>query len=489
MMLNSQASMADIHSEKGETRQAIQFYEQTIGKRRDKANLCDDYNNLGQLYSESKMYLKSIDCFKKSIYLSKNLKDSFRLSRGYYNYSLVQLELQNFDSSLYYLNQSYNNDEYSSIPGNKITYLQTQARLYYDNGDDDMAQKLYDSSLIYSLKTKLKNERLYVLQGLSSLLERKQQLSEANKILHWQISLSDSLFSENIQNSIANLEVKYNTERKTTENIHLSKENKSQRVLLFVFGSCLVLLMLASFFIYKNQQNKRKKTLAETNLNINKILEEVNQTKMEAWQDGQEKERSRLAAELHDRLGGLLVMASHHFTGIEKKFDDIKKENEAAFSDFRMIINNAIIEVRELSKDISSNLVSKLGLPNAMLDLKEKIENATGLKVELNIHNAEAKVALTKEIGLFRIAQEALNNIMKHANATTVQLSLTGNENSLVLMIEDNGKGFEMSKNIDLAGMGLKSMEKRMTDIGGTLNIDSKVGRGTIVVAEVGLDV
>ena len=161
------------------------------------------------------------------------------------------------------------------------------------------------------------------------------------------------------------------------------------------------------------------------------------------------------------------------------------RDNEIAFTDFRKIINSAIIEVRELSRDISSNLVSKLGLSNAMLDLKERIETASALKVVLLTHNADVKIPLTHEIALFRVAQEALNNIMKHAGATEVQLSLTGNLNSLILIVEDNGIGFNPLKDIKIGSLGLKSMSKRMEDAGGKLRIDSSEGRGTIIIAEI----
>ncbi|MDI1233942.1 MAG: sensor histidine kinase [bacterium] len=486
-MLNSIASIADVLSEKGETQKAISFYEETITKRKEKKNLCDDYTNLANLLSNKGLNIKAAVCFKKAIYFAKEINDSYRISRSYYNYCLFNSSIDQFDSAVYYLDESNKIDIYAAVPNNQINFLLAKAHIYSNKSDYKNAKIFYDSSVIFSFHNNLRNERLYAIRGLTAITESQNKLKETNDYFKWQISLSDSLFSENIQNSIANLEVKYDTERKERENYFLSKENRNQHSLLIAAGLALILLLLALIFSYTTFKNKRKKTLAETNLNINKILEEVNQTKMEAWADGQEKERTRLAGELHDRLGGLLVMASHHFTGIEKKFDSIKKENETTFSDFRKIINNAIIEVRELSKDISSNLVTKLGLSNAMMDLKEKIETATNLSVNLSIHNAEKKIPLSKEIALFRIAQEALNNVMKHSQANTVQLSLIGNENSIVLMIEDNGKGFETSKSINFSGIGLKSMQKRMTDIGGTLNIDSKIGRGTVLVAEVEL--
>ena len=394
----------------------------------------------------------------------------------------VCIQTQRLDSSKYWLKLA--KESGIASPTSNLTYLLSNAQ--WNNLNKNVVSTRRDLMTIDSLLPLIidPHKRIEVFNHISTLWA---EIGETKRGLGYHLKsdmLQDSLEQNYRTYAIKAAERTYSIEKKEKDNAILQSKVKYRNSWIIGLSVSFLLLLISVFYFYTNQQNRRKKEKAETSLNINKILEEVNQSKIDAWVDGQEKERSRLAAELHDRLGGLLVMASHHFTSIEKKFERIKKENEAAFEDFRKIINNAIIEVRELSKDISSNLVSKLGLSNAMVDLKEKIESATGIKVNLNLYNSESRVPLPSEIALFRVAQESFNNIMKHAQATKVEMSLTGNEGSLIMMIEDNGKGFEVESSKSI-GMGLKSMEKRMKDVGGTLQIDSKPGRGTILVAEI----
>lgn len=443
--------------------------------------------NLSQIYSELKDYKNAEKLAHKALVFKSKIEKSWMTYKAdslYYAINLIQTIAATKPDSAIKIFKLYESwikiEKDSSIKSLSYAY---GANLV-SNSNELLAKQYYDSSKLFWIETINPDIKKEIYKDYKEYFHNSGQQDSAYKYAELLTAMNDSFYSSEKLKIVANSNNLYDLlANKEIKLLKSEKQTKNAWLVGLSLGVCL--LAFSVFFIYKNQKNKEKRVLAETNLNINKILEEVNQTKMEAWADGQEKERSRLAAELHDRLGGLLVMASHHFTSIEKKFNTIKKENEVAFSDFRKIINNAIIEVRELSKDISSNLVSKLGLSNAMLDLKEKIEMATGIRINLTIHDSDGKVSINSEIALFRIAQEALNNIMKHAKATEVQLSLTGNENSIILMIEDNGRGFDTNRISEFSGIGLRSMEKRMMDLGGIFNIDSKLDKGTCVIAEI----
>jgi len=481
---NSMASMADVLTEKGLHDSAMILYESLIKVRTNKENINDDYCNLAGLYSNSGNNAFAQKCFQKTIALSTEMKDSFRTSRAYFNYALFCNSLGKQDSALYYLNLAETNKEYSGIKGKKMNFLLAKSMIFLEKNDFYDASKTYKTALNFSFVNNLKKERIYVLEGLCDIANRENNWQEKSKYLTWQLELSDTLFSENILNTIANLQVKYDTERKFNQIILLKAEHKIKNTWLIALAVTLLLLCIVGFLYFQNQKNKRKKTIAENKLNINKLIEEVNQTKMEAWAEGQEKERSRIANELHDRLGGVLAMACHHFNSVEAQFERMKEQNNSAISGLKKLLNNAIIEVRELSKDISSNLVNKLGLSNALGELIDTVQNATELTINFKPHKSDCKIPLIKEIALYRVAQEALNNIMKHAKATTVEVSLVANKESLVLMIEDNGIGFENKDNL-INSLGLKSMRNRIENLEGTFTIDTMKNRGTTIIAEI----
>lgn len=445
--------------------------------------------NLAGVYNENKQLDKAINGAREALVFNQKIskeyqnlkKDSLLLAIQYLEF----LNKKNKDSALFLSKQiePWIVNETNSI---LKSYAYGLSSLIYQNVDVAKSNLLMDSCRYYFKSEASINDKLSQYQILSEYYLNAKKLDSALKYNLLKQSLNDTFYSSEKLKILTNSERMYSM--LVNKDILLLKKEKENQKNTGIF--LLILFLVLVFVIYLahlNEKSKKEKLLSDRNIKINKLMEEVNQTKMEAWADGQEKERTRIASELHDRLGGLLVMAGQHFNQFEKKFEELKKENNESFSEFKKIINTAIIEVRELSKDISSNLVSKLGLANALLDIKNKVESATGIDIELKIFNAESRLQLSAEIALFRVVQESINNIVKHANASKINISLTGNEDSVVLMIEDNGKGFQINQFNSDIGLGIKSMKKRINDIGGIFNIDSQLERGTIVIVEISI--
>ncbi len=439
---------------------------------------------LSQLYIDINEKIKAEQSAKEAIVFKLKIKQEFSFLKNdslmFAMHWLTILNEINADSALSVLN---NTEPW--IIREKDSVLKSYAYglsslVKYPN----LKSKNYlDSSIHYFPSNASSNDKLSQYELLSKYYLKNNQKDSAIKYSLLKQNFKDTFYS------IEKLKILSNSERVYSMMLNkdlqlLNKEKKIQSLLLYLLFGFIVLFASLVYVFYIKNKRKKDKILEERNSKINKLIEEVNHTKMEAWAEGQEKERTRIAAELHDRLGGLLVMAGQHFNQFEKRFEQLKKENLESFSDFKKIINSAIIEVRELSKDISSNLVSKLGLPHALLDLKNKVESATSIKINLEVFNADSRLKLSNEIALFRVAQESLNNAIKHANATNISMSLTGNDDSVILMIEDNGKGFDVKTIETISGLGINSMKKRIHDIGGVITIDSKMGRGTIIIVE-----
>lgn len=445
--------------------------------------------NLSEVYKENNQLIQAIECAKEAFIYKKKVSEEYQFLK---NDSLLfalnwvnLLNKVNNDSALHLLNQfePWMIKEKDSI---LKSYAFGLSSIIYQSKNKIKSSAYFDSCNFYFSSNSSQNDKLSQYQILSDYYFKNGRSDSALKYNLLKQSLNDSFYS------IDKLKIMSNSERMYSLIVNkdiqlLNKEKQNQKAIVIFLILFIFVLLILFYLAYNNYKKNKERILTERNIKINKLIEEVNQSKMEAWAEGQEKERTRIAAELHDRLGGLLVMAGQHFNQFEKKFEQLKKENQESFSEFKKIINSAIIEVRELSKDISSNLVSKLGLSNALLDLKNKVESATGIEIDLKVYNAESRINLSSEIAFFRVVQESLNNIIKHANANKISISLTGNEDSLVMMIEDNGKGFHLNDLNSVTGLGIKSMQKRILDIGGIFNIDSKVGRGTIVIVELNI--
>ncbi len=200
-------------------------------------------------------------------------------------------------------------------------------------------------------------------------------------------------------------------------------------------------------------------------------------------QDIIESERERIASGLHDSVGQKLLMSKLVLDKISKvnttedKLPEIIKVIDE--------INSAINELKEISYSMKPKYLSEIGLGPALNSLCEKVTTETDIRNIIFIENPDERYASNIELTIYRIAQEALNNIIKHSEANEFNLQLLQNENRVKLMISDNGKGFDTDTAVKGKGFGLFNMKQRAENIGGILKIDSSEEFGTLIVTEI----
>ena len=187
-----------------------------------------------------------------------------------------------------------------------------------------------------------------------------------------------------------------------------------------------------------------------------------------AFMKGEEKERERIGKELHDNIGSKLSYLKRF---VYEKFKD--PEVDSTVDD---LCNN----VRSLSHEISQSELKLVGLVNALSDLAQNYSSGTHLTVEFNSYYPPKTISENISNNLFRIVQEALNNIIKHADASRVDIQLIGHRENITIAIEDDGKGFDSNSTTN--GLGLKNMFSRVQELNGELSIDSKLNSGTSIL-------
>lgn len=223
--------------------------------------------------------------------------------------------------------------------------------------------------------------------------------------------------------------------------------------------------------------NFRERRLADTK------LKELTQRII----DTQEEERSRIARELHDGISQNMVGVRYVLDLAKSKVQDGTTDALATIERGADGLNTVIKEVRRISHDLRPGLLDDLGLSAALEGLTHSFTERTGILVELktvafkNLLPADAKTAL------FRVAQEALTNIERHADATAITITLSSTRNGLKMLIVDNGCGFESPGETQrlrsAGGLGLRNMQERMEHFGGQLDLKT-TSRGTTLVAQ-----
>jgi PAS domain S-box-containing protein len=204
----------------------------------------------------------------------------------------------------------------------------------------------------------------------------------------------------------------------------------------------------------------------------------------------QEDERRRIAREIHDGLGQMLTAIKFNLEILEDMITAGKDERER-IDDMKNLLDSVMKEAREISYNLMPSVLEDFGLSPALQLLSEQFANRTNLKVQFQAHGISDRLDPNLEIGIYRIAQESLNNVSKHAEATEVNLQIIRHSNGIRLVIEDNGKGLTTQPGLLRAtgkgGMGLAGMRERASSFGGKLTIDSTPNNGTLIAVEVPL--
>jgi len=206
----------------------------------------------------------------------------------------------------------------------------------------------------------------------------------------------------------------------------------------------------------------------------------------------QEDERRRLARELHDGLGQTLTALTNQLERLQQKLDGRDSgELKTRLADSVEMARLALNETRELSRLLRPPVLDDLGLPAALAWLARTLEQRTGLRVELSLDGLEERLDPDLETLVFRIVQEALTNVLRHAGVDRATVAVARVEGLLELQVADHGQGFDVQTALAgreaAAGSGLRGMRDRLELFGGRLELASEPAEGTIVSAVVPL--
>ncbi len=449
--------------------------------------MCKTYKEIGNnlFYSDSDPY-KAIDYYKKAILENKKVKDSLFEADVRTNMGLVYVEKIHD----YKLARKYNALAFDYYHKHKLNF--NLACNYINQADVFLKEKKYDSAMIMyqkadALEIKDNNTSTrIILYGLMADLYKemkdyKKALEYTDKLKVYQSIIDDR---KQVQ-AIRDIDAKYQTKEHKDEIVWLKSLTKKGGALI-VF---LVVLLVLIFLLYKNL-NKKKKIVEQEKLietqKLENVLQEQELHEIDILLEGQEKERIKIANDLHDNLGSLLATVKLNFQNLKKQ-DLQHDDSDNLFSKTDELIEEAYQKVRTIAHTKNAGVIANQGLLPAVKNIAKKIAIPGKLTVEVIPFGLEERLENTLEVTIFRMIQEILTNAIKHANATEITIHLTQHDDSLNIIVEDNGGGFN-SKNIDKKeGMGLTNIEKKVEQMGGIFTIDSTEKRGTSILIDIPL--
>ncbi|GAA4037435.1 hypothetical protein GCM10022409_23070 [Hymenobacter glaciei] len=360
--------------------------------------------------------------------------------------------------------------------GYEAKLLFEQGQLAAQVGDLPAARASLERSL--TITEQLGDSRQLVdnLEGLARLAEQAGQWPEALRYYRRSHELRDTLASTAVRAQVAQLETRYRT-RQQAEQLRTLRQAQAaeqlvlrqQRRLNAVYLVLLLVLvaaggLAAALLRHRQRQAARQREQEKALLTAQAVLQ------------GQEEERRRLARDLHDGLGGMLSTVKHYLASARSRAAQ-PEEATALFTQSIEHLDSSIGELRRVARNLMPEALLAFGLAQALQDLCASVQQAGNLRVQLHTHGLETRLPQTLEVELYRLVQELLNNVLKHAQAQEVLVQLMRHDTELHLVVEDDGRGFDPA--VASTGVGLRSVQARAHYLGGTLEVQSAPGQGT----------
>jgi len=464
------ASIISVYGINGFNEKAIEERDKMIQKKLqlnflnglsvDYYNQHSSYKKLGDLEKQEEYLIKALEYSKKEKNYLNNTDDILMgLSKFYSDKDLKK--------SKEYLDKA--KKELASVEKSALSYKNYEiAKGYYyaAKGQHSKAKKIYHEALANAKDSKDASKVMEINKKLSEVYDAIGDYK--NSIVYYKAytHLKDSIFDRTKTNALAFYQTLYEIEKQEAEILKqqsdievLATENENKKRLIFFGGIGLVFAFLI-IFLYRNRVYLKRKNQLQVSYSRNLLL-------------SQDIERKRISKDLHDSLGQSLLLVKNK----------ISNEDQEA----KELLNHAIDEMRNISRTLYPIQLKQLGITSAISSLIEQLdENYPETYIFGDVEDIDGLLPTEHELNLFRIVQECLSNVIKHAKAESAKLELQKEKGKIVMTLQDNGIGFDfLSKFKSLKSLGLKTIKERVNYINGILRVESSPGNGSTLKIEI----
>lgn len=510
----------------GELDKALQHFlsaYEIYRKSNDLESLSKLLNNIGIIYRSQKKYDRAEEIYLQSLAIKKTLKDSLGMAASHQNLALLYSygtddrkteavshlktaldfyrQLKRYDDvagCLTNLGQVYFNfKQYADareVLNEAQQYFSKNPSVEYGAATNHLlglleaqesrhatAESYFRKGLAIARQAGKREQILPLLNDLAVSQNALGKNAEAYLNLKEATAIKDSITEEKRLALLEEMQTRFDVAQKDNllkiNQLELDQRTRQRNGFVTV-TAILAILALTIFFGLRNRIQLNKKLAAqqaEIQAQTIRQLEQENKlTALTAMIEGQEKERSRIANDLHDGLGGLLASVKSHFNALPQP-----ENSPEIFSKTNRLIDDACGEVRRISHNMMPRALALSGLNGALEDLAHDLEK-NGIQCDLETE--DIPLSPTQTVTTYRIIQELTNNVIKHAQATHLLIQLFAREKMVTIIIEDNGNGFDINEARRKKGLGLSSIESRVQFLHGTIEWDSVPGQGTTVV-------
>jgi len=438
-------------------------------------------SNKGEAYLLLGREDSGMACFREQLHIAESTRDRIGLITGYSSLGDMLLRQGKPREALACLEKS----ERLLTPDNPYEIsLQVRKQLgftYLQLKDYTHAEQQLKIALRHAENLTIKDELPEIYQTLVQLYKTTGRYREA--LYHQQqlTQLNASIFNKEKIKEINELEVRYRTAEKDKQLLQeraslREKEAKLREQNFRMAGIVLVALLIIALLIllYRNARHRQKAALKE---------EETKQ--LQAMIEGEEKERSRISRELHDGIGGMLASVKMNLSAVNTAYPDF--EGGTRLQHITQMLGEITAEVRRTAHNLIPDVLTKYSLEKALRIYCDDINTTNRLQVTAQCHGIEGRLNKATELMCYRMVQELVQNIIKHAHATIASVEVMLVDDTLGIIVEDNGHGFNPAEE-RTTGIGLDNLRFRVKALQGTMEITSEAGTGTTVYILFGIN-
>ena len=363
-----------------------------------------------------------------------------------------------------------------------VSDLYVLSDLYYKKGDyaNGIQNGLEALALAEKNNLTLKFEGIY--QGLARNYEAAGDYKNSSKYYGLLAASKDSVYKHANTEALANMQTKYETEKKEQQITLLDSENRLKEATIarnyFLIGGLIALMLLTvlGFYLWRYRDQQKQKAI------LQEQKERLREAQLGAVIDSQEKERKRFASDLHDGMGQLISALQLNINAIRNNRTPETRDN--LFENSENILSDIHTEIRNIAFNLMPPVLIKEGLLSGLGELARRINKSGALKVSLVQHDIPQRFNEVCEISLYRVLQELMGNILKHSKATQITISFTGFDDEIIITVEDDGDGYNLNKFYHSEGNGWRNVNSRLNLIKASIEFDVVEGRknNTIII-------
>jgi signal transduction histidine kinase len=525
-------NLAEVYDNLGNMEQCLSYYQRSrilyegLKNKKDTLNLLIVYGNILGVYSKYEHPKKAYELGRKALAIAQKTKDNDAILSVFPNYANILIQLKKYpealkiiDSELEIASRMNNKNVMADALGQRIKYYQ-ETEGQYDYLNDALLMKKYSEesdygqgiayadyylSIYYFQKKNNIEARKNALAALGVIkkYELKAPIEEVNELLshielasgnmkgyHYYLNILKGIQNQNNLNKILQYsqeyEAKYSLNKKQEKINQLNKEKRLQQRVTILLSVVAIVLLLFALLFFKNLKQKQKLFKVKEELQQQKIADLEKQQQLVAADlliKGQEAERERVARDLHDGLGGILSGVKFSLQNMKGNYI-ITEESGILFSKALQQLDGAISEMRRVAHNMMPESLIKFGLKTALTDFCEGISETKQLVIQLDCFGFDNRFDQTTEVTIYRIVQELVANVLKHAQAKQAIVQLVKNDRNVLITIEDDGVGFDVNQLQYNKNSGIANVKSRVNYLNGNIDIHSEKDKGTTITIE-----